>query len=318
MQITINEGIQPLPIKKNAFAGKAADQFTQKEQREAFIVFMENKQAGDASDVRVIRNHKTHVSDNLADAVVLHKNMLDLLHIAHNHNYGVALTTETLLYTVMCEVRTIKQYFKDDELCNLFDKIVDIGQKDVTHNIYAFGNDIKAITASIFSRGGGFTSDILQAEAIVDQLGNQIEKISFAENSITKLVVDVEVDVINNWLTTQEKIEYKPEVAAALNKYFSNVRFVLDRMKTPNFLAAIYKEEVFDGKIVQDGWFYHLARSFDREDFYDHVSSIPFTHSSTGEKHELMQGVFGSALHEDVLVPFTNLKIIYKHRAENV
>lgn len=300
-------------------------QDTIKDDHAAFISYMANQQSHlEKSEVRVITNRKKLITASIGGMAchVYHKNLLDMLRIAYRHNLGIALSPEVLIFSINMELQRIHAQFS-----KLFETLEEDQYEEAIADYEAeFQPTEYWKTSSEIVEASTMTdlnlTSFLMGEDIFSNCTSTLcmsNKFNFTERNIThiKVLPGVPGKIIANieFIEDTQSKDLLPAQKVYLSKTKELMRAIDENESNPTFWQNMFYVHfsVDENKSVEGGWIFDILGTSPETDFYDHVCSIEFVDSISGDRYQLLQGVFSSAVDADsTLVPLNNTKIIYQ------
>ena len=313
--------LRPINLDRR-FHGTVA-QDTLKDDHAAFTSFMANQQSHtEKSEVRVITNRKKLVTASIGGMAchVYHKNLLDMLRIAYRHNLGIALSPEVLIFSINMELQHIHKVFSA-----LFETLTEEEYETAIADYEAEFQPVGYWNASTNIVEASTMSDLnlasfLAGEDVFSNCTSSLctsEKFNFTERNIThvKVLPGVPGKIIANIEFIEENQDLLPAQKVYLTKTKELMRAIYENEGNPTFWQNMFYVHfsIDENKSVEGGWIFDILGTTKVTDFYDHVCSIEFVDSISGDRYQLLQGVFSSAVDADsTLTPLNNTKIIYQ------
>jgi hypothetical protein len=293
-------------------------QDTLKDDLAAFVAFMANPQTqGEKNEVRIVTNRKTAISTQVGGMAchVYHKNLIDMIRVAYNHNLGVALTPEAIIFSINMEIQKLNELAAVE---GLSDSI-----------IAEYADSFKSID-SITAATKIVEAADMDSLSLVDFIGNGCDPFTFCSvdvdvnaqfNFTTRNITHVKVmdgvpeKIIENLTLISQKFTKNTLVSIYIKKMILLMEAIRDNLDNKYFWENMFYVHYSNGKSVEDGWIFDIVNSaeYNSATFYDHVCSIEFVDSISGVRFQMVQGIFSSAVDANsTLVPLNNSKIIYQ------
>lgn len=314
--------LRPINLDRR-FHGPIA-QDTLKDDHGAFISYMANQQSqAEKSEVRVITNRKKLITASIGGMAchVYHKNLLNMLRVAYNHNLGVALTPEVLIFSINMELQHIHRAFSKLARTLTDEKLEEeVADYEATFEPIEYWNASAKIVEASTMTDLNLTS-FLMGEDIFSNCTSTLctsGKFNFTERNIThvKVLPGVPGKIIANLEHIEETQELIPAQKVYVTKVKELMRAIYANESNPTFWQNMYYVHfsVEHNQSIEGGWIFDILETITiDQDFYDHVCPIEFVDSISGDRYQLLQGVFSSAVDADsTLVPLNNTKIIYQ------
>jgi len=265
-----------------------------------------------------------HVGNDLGEGKVLHNNYLSYLEMAWKSHYGVILTPDIFWYTLVCEIAEV---VKEDpeKYRNLFTTApskTEIIVLTDSLTVLPLGTIIDRLKELVPDK---FADSFLQGFSTTTERSKFAQYAAFADAvspfynygmylcGIPFVRLDGEKD---DWLKIRKAWgeivkAFQPK---GLVKYFDRVAEIIDGIVGHFGGTGIDFKDMFTlercgsgGQVEADGWFTRLFRKQPElrctYNFSTHVSKVNYKNLTTGKNFQMQQGLFMSAVADDMLLP---------------